>query len=88
MATQRTATPCMLVRIQSPSPTKRDFMIDFIGFLRDKLQDDINDMDPGAAGLGEAYHWDMNEVLIRALRKEWTEFELDQLLQKDLTQNA
>ena len=53
-------------------------MTDFIGFLRDKLQDDLNDMDPQAADLGEAYHWDIQEVLTRSFRREWSEFELRQ----------
>tara|TARA_Y200000002_G_scaffold269_1_gene252 strand:+ start:815 stop:1012 length:198 start_codon:yes stop_codon:yes gene_type:complete len=51
-------------------------MVNFMRFLRDKLQDDLNDMDPQAADLGEAYHWNADEVLTRAFRKEWTEVEI------------
>ena len=51
-------------------------MVNFMRFLRDKLQDDLNDMDPQAADLGEAYLWDADEVLTRAFRKEWTEVEI------------
>ena len=36
-----------------------------IGQLQNELQDELNDCDPDAAELGEAYHWDDDEFIER-----------------------
>ena len=38
---------------------------DYIGQLQNELQDELNDCDPDAADLGEAYHWNDEEVIER-----------------------
>lgn len=39
--------------------------VQFVSDARNELQDELNDCDPDAADLGEAYHWDVDEVLER-----------------------
>ena len=50
----------------------------YIGQLQNELQDELNDCDDDAAELGEAYHWDAEEVIERMHGDElfWEEVEI------------